>query len=760
MTSALEWQFGGWLRSWPASVAWAVLLVLALGGLWLVYRSYRVTTGSLSSGRRLGLASLRGVLLLLLLLCLANPTRVTKQQPERSSRELAVLVDSSSSMSQPDSRGATRLADAVRVWKSHESEAAEVFTAVRFYRFSTSLESVADFKAAVKSREPGPETHLYASLKKALTENPAAVVCLTDGLDTTSDKMSDALAAATGRGAPLYFVVGNNRIRASGESMKIREVRIPARVLRQSHFTATALIEIFSPVARELAMELWSGNRRLATTTQPVQAGMHTLPWPVEIAAGEPALMPLEFRIGTGAQQQIAGRTTRIVENASMEILYYQGALQWGYRFLRSALESDPSFRVTAILNPVLGLRAGAGAAGPSTPADLPGDARELKRFQIVVLAYAFADLLTPKQQRALVEYARGGGGVLFISPDTEATRRFSGSPLEEMLPVVFEAGGSSRTTSPEMRIEEGIHALGFASVRDEDMLTDEARARQLVPELKPFTPAPTAAGARLFRASGDVPRFETYAKVRTVKPGAEILAVHPADRSPVDNSPRVLVARQQFGDGFTAAMNTDLLWRWKLSLASTNRAAEVFWQQFFLALAQPAQTGHLDLTCQTASPQVNRAVSLRVSGVAGTTPTLDLRSPNGKQQRLTLAAATSGPADTWEASFTPDAEGCWSAGANATDGEAVRISIPVGTQSRTAEQMNLPPDVDGLRQLAEATGGAIIDSANSVFSQIAAERPPEMLRAQPLWDDGWLVVLLLGIYATELVLRRIFRLL
>jgi hypothetical protein len=73
---------------------------------------------------------------------------------------------------------------------------------------------------------------------------------------------------------------------------------------------------------------------------------------------------------------------------------------------------------------------------------------------------------------------------------------------------------------------------------------------------------------------------------------------------------------------------------------------------------------------------------------------------------------------------------------------------------------MNLPADVDGMRRLAEATGGAMIEPGSPVFAQAATERPAEVLRAQPLWNNGWLVLVLLGAYAAELVTRRMFKLL
>jgi hypothetical protein len=760
MTSSLEWQFGGWLRTWPDAMAWGTLAVVAVVGLWLVFRSYRHTSGGLTPGGRFGLAAIRGVMLLLLLLCLANPTRVMRKEPEKARRELAVVVDRSASMSQPDHRGATRLADAVRIWKAHATEAAGSFGTINHHRFDLNLKATPSFDEAVKSAEAGKETHLYAALHHALDDKPAAIVCLTDGLDTTSDKVSDLMTEATEQGVPLYFVVGNNQARAAGELMRIREVRIPARVLRQSRFTASALVEILSPMPRAVPMELWRGETKLAETNQSLKAGLNSISWSVDTSAGEQGLIPLEFRLGAGAQQQIAGRTARVVENTSVDLLYYQGALQWGYRFLRGALESDPSFRVTAILNPALGVQMVAGFEGHSSLTDLPEDARELKRFQIVVLAHAFADLMTPRQQQALLEYARGGGGVLFISPDTEATRRFSGTVLEQMLPVVFETGGTAVNGAAEQRFQEKMRAMGGASSMDETLFAQETIARQTLPELLPFKPMPGTAGAKLFGASTEIPHFNTYARVRAVKAGAEILAVHPSDRSPGNNQPCVLAARQRFGDGFTAVMNTDLLWRWKLSLPSTNRSVEVFWQQFFLGLAQPAAGNALELTSRTESPQLDRPVVMRVAGTADSVPTVTVRSPQGRSQRLNLAPFDSEGAGVWLATFMPDEPGCWQANAANADGDAAKISIAIAKQSVSAELMNLPPDTDGLRRLAEATGGALIESGTPVFGQMAMERPAEVLRAQPLWNNGVLVLLLLGAYATELVTRRLFKLL
>ena len=274
--------------------------------------------------------------------------------------------------------------------------------------------------------------------------------------------------------------------------MNIRAVKAPSQVLRQTQFTASALLEVSSAREQEVPVELWSGPTRLAAARLRTRAGANTLPWNVQVAANEPGAMPLEFRAGAGEAQQIVACTTQVVERTKVEVLYYQGALQWGYRYLLAALEGDPSFHMTSILNPSLDVRMTTGAPGHAVLPDLPDDARALKPFGIVVLAHVFADRLTDRQQRALTEYARGGGGVLFIAPDTAATQRFAGTALEQMLPVVFEPEaratprGRSRPALPRTNGGRG------------------QRRRDAVRQRRPATIA--AAPAAVFPAAGREP--------------------------------------------------------------------------------------------------------------------------------------------------------------------------------------------------------------------------------------------------------------
>ncbi len=753
MNSEFQWQFGGWLQRLPPALAWSILGVAAIGGLALIVFLYRRTLRRVPPASRVLLTALRIALLLALCILLANPSRVRRpgNDHKKEQRHLAVIVDRSASMDSVDNRNETRLQNALRVWKLHTDEAARAFDKVDHYRFASGLQKVSSLEEAAAPGRPGPETRLWSALHQAMADSPAALVCLTDGLDTSGTDAGEVIGEAQSRGIPLYFVPARNRSRPA-ELLRIRDIKTPSKVLRLSKFNASAILEISTPRDEEVPVELWSGSRKLASAMLPARAGWNVLPWSPEVSAGEPGPMPLDFRAGSGANQETAASTAQVVEHTSVEILYYQGALQWGYRFLRAALESDPSFRLTAILNPALGVTISSPEG--NTLDDLPDKGADLKRFQVVILAHVLADQLSTRQQQALVDYARAGGAVLFIAPDSEATNRFAGTLMEEMLPIVFERS----TETPQQREAREFEARIRAEFEPDNQVDGdrETAGSEETPALLPFQVPPGASS--VLAKDQPVPMFSNYAHVLRAKPAAEILAVHPRDRTP-DNAPRILLARQRFGAGFTVAMATDLLWRWKMSLPSDSHAAETFWQQLMLSLVPASGEGLRIVNAgQGGGAVVNRGASLLVTGAPGDDPPrITAISPTGQSQTLAAEYSTAG----WQASFTPRIQGRWQLTATDSAGSLASMSLPVQAQVLTAENSNAPPDITGMRRIADATGGALIDS-NPVFEAqpTAPVESSGIKTILPLWNHSWLLGLLLGLYATELIVRRVFRLL
>ncbi len=265
------------------------------------------------------------------------------------------------------------------------------------------------------------------------------------------------------------------------------------------------------------------------------------------------------------------------------------------------------------------------------------------------------------------------------------------------------------------------------------------------------------------------MPKFGDYAKVRAVKSGADVLAVRDGSVSPGGNGPpRVLLARQPFGAGFTAALTTDLLWRWKMSAAQQPAARPRRSGSNSCSRSGRRAGAGLRLDKLTLAPAVHVAVALRVEGICrchGRARPPRPSSPDGRRLPLALregegVAGRTARSGRRASSRMPPGAGRW-ASTDPAQGLA-RVTFRVSDQAPTAESLDLPPDVEGMRRLAQSTGGAVIGE-EPVFQdrtapQAAGEAPPG--RVEPVWDSGWLLGLLLGLYGTELILRRWFRLL
>jgi uncharacterized membrane protein len=770
----IEWQFGGW-HGLPPWLGWTLLLLAAAGGVALAAYFYRHTLRALTWRQRVILAALRSGFFLSLLLCLAGPARVERvYDSNHDARPLAVVVDRSESMTVPDQRDITRLSYALHAWKKVETDAIHFFPGFRYFSFSSSLVPAPDLESAATFSEPGAETHLYDSLDQAMKDAPsggyAGIVCLTDGLDTTQATAEELTARAIQNHSPLYFVVGENH-NAPRETLLVRETDAPGEVLRKSQFTATVLVEAHATRERDVPVSLWMEDRPVAQTTLHLHVGANLIPWSVPVDSGEPGLIHLACRLGDGAEQESTTTAVRVVASEQVHILFYQGTLDWSFHFINTALQNDSSFALTGLFNPNLNITQLTASSGLPAVTEMPDASDALQPFQIVVLSNVFADQLTMAQQTALIDYVRGGGGLLFLVSDNAMAQTFAGTPLESVLPVIFEAPPPPPDQDQSLQqFQDMMHSVGGADAGREDEFVADIQNQPGPDPLKSFA---LPSGARrskiadLFAGGADgapqhVPQFTTYARVHGVKAGGQILAVHPEDKTGA-NEPRALLVTQRFGQGQVTTLLTDTLWRWRLSLPSTDHAPEVFWQQLFLALAhEESGKAGMRFGVQPFFAALGQTCAFRLDASPGTsTPNVTALSPQGQTQVLALqAGAQSG---SWSFELNPNQPGKWCICARDSRGSQVETLLRVSNASHTAELSGLPADRDGLRKLAESTGGCILNDGPPVsWSAGATQNPPPLVskHSQPLWNN-WAVLLAgLCFYVTELVWRRGARLL
>jgi hypothetical protein len=768
---AFEWQLSDWL-GWPPALCWVLLILIAAAGVALAAWLYRHTLRALTWRERAIFVALRSGFLLCLLLCLAGPAHVERvYDSTQTARPLAVLVDRSPSMTIPDTRGATRLSSALRSWKKVEADAIRTFPSLRYFRFASSIDSAADLESAVTAPESGTDTHLYGSLGELMKNAPpggyGGIVSLTDGLDTTSATSEECVSQALQNHSPLYFCVGQGQT-ISRESLLVREFNLPGQVLRKSRFSARVVVEAHTSHPRDVPLSLWLDNQSIANTTLRLQPGANLIPWTVPVDSGEPGLMHLECRLGSDAEAETIAAVVPVVAQEQIHILFYHGSLDWSFRFINLAIQNDPTFSLTGLFSPELNLtREVASSAQDPSLSQLPDQAQQLQPFQIVVLSNVVADQMSSAQQTALTNYVRAGGGVLFLVSDTKMAQTFSGTLLEKIMPVIFEApevvaDGSS--AEDEFQAKMRMTAGGTDPVQEGEFAA-EVQGDPGPPPLKLFAFSSSinrSEIADLFGAASggtvqNPPQFTTYARVHGIKAGGEVLAVHPEDKTDA-GEPRALLVAQRFGQGHVTALLTDGLWRWKLSLPSGSHDSEIFWQQLFRSLArQETAHGNLRFGLQPFFASLDEASDFRLDGAQGpNAPLVTVISPTGVSEPVTPQFNTAD--DSWSFQVKANEPGQWRI--RAVDGRGAQMETLLGVSgaSHNDELSGLPPDTDGLRKLAASTGGSLLD--DGVPDNWSSASAPDLTtlvskRSEPLWDNWIILFAGLGFYVTELLWRR-----
>jgi hypothetical protein len=786
---SFAWRFGGPLSGLPPAWAWTWLAVAGLlGAAWIVV-SYRRTLVALEPQRRRVLVALRLVLWAGVLLALAGPTRVQRVYAAKTIRPLAVLVDQSASMTTPDNRHQTRADDALRRWRPLTPAALAAHGQPKVFAFAdTPVPAVLVTPQATSNLAAG-QTRLFASIDRLLATAPAGgwggIAVLTDGLDTTEAEPQAALdataRAALAAGTPLYLVPGRNRY--AGESfVGFRDLTVPAEVPPRSSFRFEVTLDSYQSEARAVPLRLKVGGVWREAEMLPLEAGRRSLAWSAEIPAELPGVIPLELVAGNAPDAPRLRAEVRVAQPASTRILYYQGALDWGYRFLADILRRDPAFTLTPILNlaPVGQTPDGVAYRVAGSLPRLPELAAGYDAFDVVVLANASAGQLSASQQTALATWVRGGGVLVFLAADDAATQGFAGTEIEKLLPVEFAPPktGTAASAVPEQRAEDDP---GFQFRKRMRQAADARTNRDIFrSSTKPASTTADSSGSRenqlesfawepraiaLFGAelTETAPRFVNFARVNRAKPGADVLARHATARAPVGDERAILLALQRYGRGQSAVLTSDALWRWKLNQPSGERGVEKFWQNLFAWLGREhARSPHFDHAPLQAP--LGREVLVHIAGApssATVTASPESMAAHGKRP-VVLAPAGPEPGGLQRFRWTPDAVGTWCLSARIGSTEPVRHWVQV-VAAAGGETSGQAPDEALLRRLAERTGGSVlVDAPPAAWLGANPGQAPALVResTESLWHQEWIFALLLSAYLAELLLRRRWHLL
>ncbi len=767
------WQISPILERYFGGTSYALVAALTCGLLaaWIL----SVLFTRIATPRRVVLALLRVLTILLLMIAMLRPERVYTQL-QKQSATLAILIDQSRSMTLDDTlNGVSRwelLRDALDKSAASLAALAEDVE-LRTYGFADDTEPLLGEGGRVElADQPRGEQSAYGrALREVLRREDGkrliAFILAGDGAQQTlgvdTDLPETAARQLAQQNCPLYTVGFGGRQGASqARDIAVESMPDDLTVFAKNRLTVTGTLRASGYVNRDLPVQLIvvddQGEEQIvATESYRATRDGEQLRYQLSYVPPQPGEYPLLVR---AVPQEGEATTTNnelptylTVLAGGLRVLYLQGELRQEQRFLRRALAASPDIDVS-----LLTLHTRDRARWPSDLARYfePG------AFEVYILgdldsaAFRPADaaLGRPSDLELLAEAVRQGAGLLTLG-GWHAYRPggYHKTPLAQVLPVLMDARLDRfiRQNFGEP-VDTTLHWPGPLQMRPAEPWGTRHYLMQL------------GVGEDRQAAWSKLPPLTGANKFRGVRDGAEVLAE--------DQQGHPLLVAGQPG-GRVLAFAGDSTWRWVMQ--GERDAHRRFWRQAILWLARQEEgdEGSVWIKLDSRRFLPGQRVTFR-SGArsAAGDPLTNARltatvvHPDGDQRPVRLVrqgdyfrgtVTDANQAGTYTLRVTATSEG-------AEMGQH-ESRFMVYTTDRELSGVTADPGL--LRNLAAQTG-------EQGGRWLTPEELPalfEALRQKPLqleekvkltvtyWDRGTLLLLLVGVLSTEWFLRKKWRL-
>ncbi len=777
------------LRLLDLPPAWVLVLVILPAFAAVAWLGY--AREPLSRFMRSLLLSLRLGAFLLLLLVLARPVRVERRE-EVHPAEVALLMDDSASMCRSDSYGgdedarraleraagmpvgqATRL-DLARGVVEREllPLLARGGYEVELFAFSEGAQPVPEL-AQLSGR--GSATHLGDALSQVLSSQRGRhltdVIVVSDGRSNGGLPPLEASRTAGAAGIPVHtLVVGDTRaeknallelVDAPSEALEGDELAVTVRVRGRGTEPGSPAQLVLEELqedgasARIVAEEeaaLSEEGERVVLIAPAAEAGLRTGERRFRIS-----IPPLE---GETLVDDNRVEFSVHVSPSRIRVLFVEGYPRWEYRFVKNLLlRADKHIDVQCFL--LSATRDFPQEASPhlSSLKSVPTTRAELlANYDVVILGDVDPYKISPDPARcedflrALREFVEAGGGLFFQAGEYYDPGALAGTPLEPVLPILLD---------PTRQLAfEGDTRREFRPVL-EDPLNPHEILRLL--------PDPDTNRALWEDAEEGLRGFYWYLPVQKVKPGAQVLLRHPADRNTNTGELYPLVVLGYFPAGRTLFLAVDSTYRWRFHYG--DRHLDTFWRNAirWLALGRlKSGDRRYRIESSRSSYVLEERVQLEVRALDEDYRPSDAPSqkvywsgPDGEVHELALSGEESRPG-VYRGSLEVDRPGVYRAWIEAqVEGSVQRVStaeFEVVLPSR--ENQDPSPDPDTLRAVAAKTGGLFLDlaGARGLAVQLPGgeeRREPISSRLEDAWDRWATLLVALGLLSAEWILRK-----
>ena len=765
-------------RDWlPVAVVAAVLVVLV--SIWSYGRSRLPLRLKLTG---IGLKTLG---ILLLCFCLLEPQWVDKKA-KPGANFIAVLADNSQGMEIRDAGSTTsRAEDLTAILKPKPGdwqEALDENFQVRKYSFDTRLRTTGDFDSLDFKGRASALIGSVRNLGQRFNGRPlAGILLFSDGNATDFESLNEGL----GQLPPVYPVV-------MGKNSPIKDIAIASELQVSTSAFEDAPVTIHCQLtstgfpAEKIVARLLDAEGTVLDTQHPAPGQAMKVKFEVKPESLGVSFYTVEIgQAGQADGEEVEKEATlannrRIVaverRKDPFRVLYVAGRPNWEYKFLKRALDDDPQVDLVGLIriakrepkfvfkgrdgesgNPLFrGFRGDEEEAGSydkpimkrlnvqsedELKDGFPKDAGDLFGYHAIILDDLESEFFMP-HQRELIRRAvseRGAGFMMLGGQESFTQGNYENTPIAELLPVYLQRRAD---VSP-------VDNLAFGLERD-GWLSQWVRLRKTEADEKD----------RL----EDMPKFRVLNQVDRIKPGASVMASVIGDGN--KRMPALVVHR--YGHGKSGALLIGDMWRWQMAGKNKNEDLPRAWRQIIRWLVTDVPS-RVQLTTEADSGAAGLGRKLIVKASNEEFKPLGFANvelsvmPNGDEsQAVDLTVDPAGTeAGAFESLYIPREEGGYVARAVVRDENGKTIGdVEAGWASNPAadEFSSLQPNVARMRDLAERTGGRVLDV--SELTEWAREMPSKQSPVMdsfhtPLWHLPWIFAAALLFLVTEWWLRR-----
>jgi uncharacterized membrane protein len=738
-----EFAFGA-----PASVR------LWLGAAGLIAASavatYTIARGRSTVADRGIMAGLRVALLGLLVFCLMQPTLVLSTVVPQQNF-VGVLIDDSRSMDLEDEDGTRRSDFVAEAFTPGESDLYRRLSdrfVLRFFRFSDVASRIDGLDELTFD---GTRTDLATALDAAREELAgvplSGLVLVSDGADNENRPVTEALVPLQAAGVPVFTVgLGDETLEPDVE---LGRVELPRAVLEGSTLMVDVVVTQSGFGQRTVPIVVEGPTSILAEET--VELGPDGEPVVARVAFQLENAGPqrIEFSIPPQAGERVDRNNRRTawvdVRGEREKILYVEGEPRFEVKFMRRAVQDDENLQLVVLQRTAEAkfLRLDV-SDSTELQFGFPTTREELYRYRALVLGSIEASFFTFDQLQMIADFvSERGGGLLFLGGhDAFAEGGWSGTAVEELMPVVL---------GPPVEDERGY----FAEVKVAP--TPAGLAHPTVQ----LDAEPTDVGPRW----DSLPPLTVVNPIHETRPGATTLLT---GRSGEGGRDQVVLAFQRYGRGTSIALTPQDTWLWQMhaDVPLEDQSHEGFWQQMLRWLVDGVPD---PITVSTDLERVEPGESVRMVATVADSTFIDVND-------AVVTARITGPSGAVEevpAEWTVEEDGEYAVGFTPAEfGDydievvAERNGATIGTASTYLhaarsddEYFEAARHTSLLERIATETGGRFYtpESVGTLPEDITISGAGVTLVEElDLWDMPAIFLLMLALMAAEWGYRRV----